>query len=254
MSLTEREAKLRRARRIAALVASLLICLPPHLLYRLFRRPSPWPPRFLALAARSVGTKVRIEGKPLGHDAFYVSSHISWIDILVLGGHADCAFVAHDAIAGWPVIGWLAAQNHTIFVSRQARRQVHRQVDELREALIAHRPIAVFPEGTTGNGAELLPFKPSLLAVMTPPPRDMLVQPVFIDYGDAASGIAWFNNEPAGANAARILGRKGRLPVTLRFLEPFDPRDFPNRKAIAAEAQKRIAACLPPIAVDSAHV
>lgn len=247
-------ARLRRGKRLSALAVSLLICLPPHLICRLLRQSSPWPSRFLALAARSVGARVRIEGQPLGHDAFYVSSHISWIDILVLGGHADCAFVAHDGIARWPVIGWLAAQNHTIFVSREARRHVHRQVDELREALTSHRPIAVFPEGTTGDGIELLPFKASLLAVMSPPPRDMLVQPVFIDYGNAAPVIAWFNGEPAKSNAARILSRTGRLAVTLRFLEPFDPRDFPGRKAIAAEAQKRIAACLLPIAAGNAHV
>ncbi|HKR16319.1 MAG TPA: lysophospholipid acyltransferase family protein [Rhizorhapis sp.] len=248
------KAKLRRMRRIILLLFSLILCLPPHLFCRLIRRPSHWPSRFLALGAFSAGARVRVAGRPLGHDAFYVSNHISWIDILALGGRGGCAFVAHDGIAGWPVIGWLAEQNHTIFVSREARRHVHRQVDQLREALASHQPIAIFPEGTTGDGTALLPFKPSLLAVMAPPPRDMLVQPVFIDYGDAAPEIAWFNNEPAGANASRILGRKGYLPVTLRFLEPFDPRDFPNRKAIAAEAQKRIAACLPPIAADMAHV
>lgn len=247
-------ARLRRGLRIAMLALSLLLCLVPHLCWRLLRRDSPWPPRFLALAGRCAGAHVTIEGAPLGHDAFYVSNHVSWIDILVLGGHGRCAFVAHDGIARWPLIGWLAAQNHTIFVSREARRHVHRQVDDLREALSRHIPIAIFPEGTTGNGSHLLPFKPSLLAVMNPPPRDMLVQPVFIDYGDAAPAIAWFNDEPAGENVARILARKGRLPVTLRFLEPFDPRELPDRKAIAAEAQKRIAACLPPIARAEAHV
>lgn len=252
--MTTFTARLRRTLRIILLLCSLFLCVPLHLLNRLLRRNSPWPPRFLALAAWSVGARVRIAGKPLGHDAFYVSSHISWIDILALGGHARCAFVAHDGIAGWPIIGWLAAQNHTIFVSRDRGRHVHRQVDELREALGLHKPIAVFPEGTTGNGVALLPFKPALLAVMSPPPRDMLVQPVFIDYGAAARDIAWFNGEPAGANSARILARKGRLLVTLRFLTPFDPKDYPDRKAIAAEAQKRIAACLPPIAGGAAHV
>src|SRR3546814_15192511 len=57
---------------------------------------SPWPPRLLALAAWSIGARVKIAGKPLGHDAFYVSNHLSWVDILALGGHGRCAFVAHD--------------------------------------------------------------------------------------------------------------------------------------------------------------
>src|SRR3546814_9953123 len=89
---------------------------------------------------------------------------------------------------------------------------------------------------------------------MTPPPRDMLVQPIYIDYGDAARDIAWCNGESAGANAARPFARKGKLPVTLRFLEPFDPKSFTHRKAIAAEAQKKIAAFPPPTARAAATV
>src|SRR3546814_1671677 len=121
-------------------------------------------------------------------------------------------------------------------------------------ALSIPHPCAICPKGTPGYGSALLPFKPALLAVMTPPPLDMLVQPIYIDYGEAARDIAWCNGESAGANAARLLARKGKLPVTLRFLEPFDPKDFPHRKAIAAEAQKKIAACLPPIAGAAATV
>src|SRR3546814_18761652 len=102
-----------------------------------------------------------------------------------------------------------------------------------------HQPIAIFPEGTTGDGATLLPFKPSLLAVMTPPPRDMLVQPIYIDYGDAARDIAWCNGESAGANAAPRLARKSKFAVTLRFLVPFDPKTFPHSKDIADQSTKK---------------
>src|SRR3546814_7349474 len=63
--------------RIALLACSLLLCLPLHLLWRLLRLRSPWPPRFLALAAWSIGARVKIVGKPLGHDAFYVSNHLN---------------------------------------------------------------------------------------------------------------------------------------------------------------------------------
>src|SRR3546814_7743224 len=82
---------------------------------------------------------------------------------------------------------------------------------------------------------------------MTPPPRDMLVQPIYIDYGDAARDIAWCNGESAGAKAARLLARKRKLTVKLRFLEPFDPKDFPHRKAKTAATQKKKAASLQPI-------
>ncbi|WP_298395192.1 1-acyl-sn-glycerol-3-phosphate acyltransferase [Sphingobium sp.] len=234
-------ASLRRLLRIGGLAGSLLLCLIPHLLWRLARRPSPWPRHFLALAARSVGAQVRIEGRPHDGDMVLLANHVSWIDILALGGATGAAFVSHDGVARWPVIGWLAAQNNTLFVSRERRGALSGQIDALRSALLGHQPVALFPEGTTSDGMGLLPFKPSLLAVLLPPPRAVMIQPVHIDYGADASAIAWHGEEPAGANAMRLLARKGALPVTLRFLEPFDPASCADRKVIAATARDRIA-------------
>jgi 1-acyl-sn-glycerol-3-phosphate acyltransferase len=234
-------AGLRRAGRIAALIASLLLCLVPHLVCGLLRLRSPWPRRFLALAARSVGARVRIEGRAPPGDIFLLANHVSWIDILALGGASGAAFVSHDGVAKWPVVGWLAAQNNTLFVARERRGALAGQLQALRAAMLGHQPVALFPEGTTSDGAGLLPFKPSLLAVLLPPPRTVMIQPVHIDYGAATGEIAWHGDEPAGANAKRILGRRGALPVTLRFLEPFDPAACGDRKAIAARAHAAIA-------------
>lgn len=184
---------------------------------------------------------MRIEGRPHDGDMFLLANHVSWIDILALGGATGAAFVAHDGVARWPVIGWLAAQNNTLFVSRERRGALSGQLDALRAALLGHQPVALFPEGTTSDGDRLLPFKPSLLAALLPPPRPVMIQPVHIDYGADRTEIAWHGDEPAGVNAKRILRRKGPLPVTLRFLEPFDPAACADRKAIAALAQDRIA-------------
>lgn len=196
------------------------------------------------MAARSVGARVRIEGHPFQGDSFIIANHVSWVDILALGGATGAAFVAHDGIAGWPVIGWLAAQNNTLFVARNRRGALSAQLDGLRAALAGHQPIALFPEGTTSDGTGLLPFKPALLAVLLPPPRSVRIQPVHVDYGPATAGISWHSDEPAGANVKRLMERRGRLDVTLRFLEPFDPAICPDRKALAATMQERIAASI----------
>lgn len=208
------------------------------------RRRSPWPRRFLGLAARAVGAQVRVEGHPFHGDSFLIANHVSWIDILALGGATGAAFVAHDGIAGWPVIGWLAAQNNTLFVARNRRGALTAQLDALRAALAGHQPVALFPEGTTSDGRGLLPFKPSLLAVLLPAPRAVMIQPVHVDYGPVTPEIAWHSNEPAGVNVKRLLERRGKLVVTLRFLEPFDPAISPDRKALAALTQERIAASI----------
>lgn len=232
---------LRRVGRIAALVASLIACLIPHLFWKLLPFPSPWPRLFLWLAARSVGVRVTKDGIPLSRDVFFVANHVSWIDILALGGATGTAFISHDGVAGWPIVGWLAKQNNTIFVARADRHAVRDQISSLHRALARHQPVALFPEGTTSDGAGLLPFKPALLAGLMPPPRDLHIQPVWIDYGATTADIAWHGDEGAGANASRILARKGTLPVTLHFLDPFHPQAHADRKAVAEEARNRIA-------------
>lgn len=232
------------ATRVAALLLLVLFCVPPHGLWRLFRLSSPWPRMFLAAFARIAGARVRVAGRPLRRDVLLVTNHLSWIDIPILAGASGAAFVAHDGVARVPVVGWFARLNNTIFVARTDRLGVGDQIAALRAALDGRQPIAVFPEGTTTNGSSLLPFKPSLFAVVAPPPKPMMVQPVLLDYAAAAQDVAWVGDEPGDDNAVRLLKRRGGFDVGVVFLDPFDPAGFTDRKAIAAEARSRIRAAL----------
>src|SRR5947208_124396 len=80
--------------RVAGLFALMIVLVPLHYLWRLLRLPSPWPRLYLGTAARICGARVRSEGVPLRRDVFYVANHLSWIDILVIGGASGTAFVA----------------------------------------------------------------------------------------------------------------------------------------------------------------
>ncbi|MFZ4690819.1 MAG: lysophospholipid acyltransferase family protein [Polymorphobacter sp.] len=235
---------LRLAMRTLWLFAALAICLPLHGLWRLAGRPSPWSRRFLAWAARACGARVSTTGTPLARDVFFVANHLSWIDIPILGGVTGTAFVSQDKIRDWPIIGWLAQLNHTVFVSRTDRLAVAGQVEELRAALAEHQPIAIFPEGTTTDGRSLLPFKPPLFQVLLPPPRALRIQPVVLDFDDAGKALAWIGEETAPQNGWRVFTRPGSFHVRVHFLEPFDPGDHPDRKAISARARAAIAAGL----------
>ncbi|MEM8919024.1 MAG: lysophospholipid acyltransferase family protein [Pseudomonadota bacterium] len=230
--------------RVAGILMSLLVCLPLHYLWRLFRLPSPWPRFFLWLVATNCGAIIRTEGKRLKQDVFYVSNHISWFDIPVVAGVTGCTFVAQDGIADWPIIGWLCRINKTIFVSRTDRMNVGGQIEIIREAIEEKYPITVFPEGTTTEGDSLLPFKPSLFQAMAPPPKPIRVQPMLLNFGKVSKEIAWVGDESAASNATSLFSRWGVIPVTLHFLEPFDPSEFSDRKAICAEAERRISKAL----------
>ncbi|MEP3227383.1 MAG: lysophospholipid acyltransferase family protein [Parasphingorhabdus sp.] len=232
------------ALRACAIALTLVICLPLHYLWRLFRLPSPWPRLFLRLVATNCGAVIKTNGQRLKHDVFYVSNHISWFDIPVIAGVTGCTFVAQDGIASWPIIGWLCRINKTIFVSRTDRMQVGNQIDIIREAIEEKYPITVFPEGTTTDGHSLLPFKPSLFQAMAPPPKPIMVQPMLLDYGSVSRNIAWVGEQPAADNALHLFSRWGIISTTLHFLEPFNPAEFGDRKAICAEAERRIADAL----------
>ncbi|MHA6721848.1 lysophospholipid acyltransferase family protein [Sphingomonas sp. RS2018] len=237
-------ARLRIAARLTKMAVALIVSLPLHGVWRLFRLRSPWPPIFLGWIARAAGARIRIVGIPLTRDVLLLSNHVSWLDILVIAGSSGSAFVAKGELADNAVLGWLCRLNRTIFVDRGDRLGVARQVEKLRGALSADHPVTIFPEGTTdGGGTQLLPFKAALIAAIDPPPAGLSVQPVFIDYGVATPDVAWIGVEPGADNALGILARPGRLPVTVRYLDAFDPAGM-GRKAVAERARSAVLAAM----------
>ena len=228
--------------RVAAMAAGLIFCVPFHYLWKAFGARSIWPQVYLGFAGRCAGLRVHVDGRPLTGRVLFVANHVSWLDILALGGATRAIFVSRDDVANWPLVGWIASLNDTLYVARQARREVHGQADQLRQALGKGRAVALFPEGTTAQA--MMPFRPSLFASLFPPLPGVAVQPVVIDYGPVAEEIAWMGNEPAGANAGRILSRKGTIEVALRFLAPIDPEKVGDRKRLAAQAQAEVAQAL----------
>lgn len=195
--------------------------------------------------------RVRTQGVPLRSHVLFLANHLSWLDIMILAGASGTAFVSKDDVARWPVIGWLASLNNTVFVARSERRAVRGQADALREALTTGQPVALFPEGTTDGGHEVLPFRASLLASLFPPLARVKVQPVAIDYGGAADEIAWVGDETAAANARRVLSRRGTTPVTLLFLAPTDAHEYGDRKSLAEESRRAIMTALAPSAASA---
>ncbi len=230
--------------RVAWLLGIAAICLPPHLLCRASGRQSAWNRRFMRWATRACGIRVEVVGRPLRREVFYIANHLSWTDALILGGVTGTSFVAQNGIAVWPVLNFLCRMNDTIFVDRSQRLRVDEQVAEMRAQFASTSTLALFAEGTTSDGRRLLPFKASLLAMLVPPPRRASVQPVVIDCDEAGRELAWIGMETGAQNAWRLLARKGSWRVRVHFLEPFDPAEMPDRKALAARARSAIFARL----------
>jgi 1-acyl-sn-glycerol-3-phosphate acyltransferase len=231
--------------RLLGLIALLIIFVPLHYIYRIFKYGSPFPMLFLRYAGRIAGARVQTIGTPLRRDVFFIANHVSWLDILSLAGASGTAFVAKAELDEVPVVSWLCRLNRTVYVKRENRLGVAEQINLLREALADNWAITVFPEGTTTDGQSLLPFKTSMLSVLEPPPPGVMVQPVLLDYGPTVGeDIGWIGDETGINNAKRVLSRKGSFALKMHFLEPFSPEEFRGRKAIGARARAAIEAAL----------
>lgn len=227
----------RAALRIAGLLLLFTILGPVHVATKWLVGRSPWPSRFLAASAWVVGARVRLEGERISGHSLLISNHVNWLDILVIGGATGCAFVSKDTL-GHPFIHWLADQNATVYVRRSHVKGAKDQAVAIAAALEGAKPVVLFPEGTTGPGTQLLPFRSTLLEAANYAARDVAVRPVAIDYGPAAAEIGWWH-EPGKDNVLRLLGRPGTLPITVHVLAPLDRAG--DRKQLAQQARDAIA-------------
>jgi len=169
-----------------------------------------------------------------------LANHVSWLDILILAGATGCAFVSKDNL-GHGFIHWLADQNQTLYIPRGRRSTTADQARAIASRLDHPQPLALFPEGTTGPGDHLLPFRSSLLAAVAPAPARAAVRPVALDYGSAASEVGWYG-ESGKDNVLRVLGRNGHLPTVVHCLPPLERSE--DRKLLAHQAREAIAAAL----------
>lgn len=133
------------------------------------------------------GIALEIRGTPpVSGPVLLVANHLSWLDISVMHAARHCRFISKSDVERWPVIGRLATAAGTLYIERSTRRDAMRIVRLMQEALARREVLGVFPEGTTADGTELLPFHANLLqaAVLADAP----VQPVGLRFVDRATG------------------------------------------------------------------
>lgn len=142
-----------------------------------------WAVQLLALW----GIHLKVLGQPVvSGPALMVSNHISWLDILVIHAARYCRFVSKSDIRSWPMLGALATGAGTLYIERTRRKDALRMVRDMADAMKQGDVVAVFPEGTTSDGRELLPFHANLIqaAIAAEAP----VQPMSLKFVDARTG------------------------------------------------------------------
>ncbi|MEO5565983.1 MAG: lysophospholipid acyltransferase family protein [Luteimonas sp.] len=189
---------------------------------------------------RVFGFRLRRLGTPMPGATLFVANHVSWVDIVALHSQRMMGFVAKREIAGWPLIGWLAARGETIFHQRGSTESlggvVHEMVLRLREG----RSIGVFAEGRTRDGRGVGPFHARIFTAAVE--AGVPVQPVALRYGAQANAqrtVAFRAHERFFGNFLRLLGEPPRV-ADVCFLAPIPAASEAGRRRIAELARDRI--------------
>lgn len=195
---------------------------------------------------RHLGITLRISGvAPRPSGTLLVANHISFLDIMALHAAVPHArFVSKADVLKWPLLGWLIRNAGTLFIERERKRDAVRVVHAMAQAMKAGDTVAVFPEGTTGAGPQVLPFHANLLqaAIATGTP----VQPAVLRYADAAqpfSPAVEFLGETTLLQSLWRIARARGLCVHVNLLPP-QGSEHADRRALAEHLREQIVAGL----------
>lgn len=193
------------------------------------------------LLLRLLGLHLTVHGTAAPGAHLLVANHVSWLDIPLIAGHAPVRFVSKIEVRRMPVAGWLASGVNTFYIDR-GRGALGPLMRTLAASLRQGRSVALFPEGTTHDGAAVHAFHSRLFAVAFDGHRP--VQPVALRYGpgDAGRPVAPFLDQGALTHLLGLL-RNRRLDAELYFLPPI-PIEGRERKAVSEQARAAIAAAL----------
>lgn len=135
-----------------------------------------------------LGVTLQVRGTPPAHGPLLVvANHISWLDILVMNAARPSHFVSKADVKAWPMIGALVTGAGTLYIERESRRDAMRVVHKMAEHLRSGDILAVFPEGTTGDGQTLLTFHANLIQAAIAAEAPVL--PVGLSYVDPVHGL-----------------------------------------------------------------
>ena len=244
-----------RVWRLAVYLAFTLVLMPVQAFGLVLG--APWTasfPRFYhRQCCRILGLRVRRIGRPTqARPVLFAANHISYLDITVFGSLIAGSFIAKNEVASWPLFGWLARLQRSVFIDRRVRSTAA-QRDSIAGRLAAKEALILFPEGTSGDGNRVLPFKSALFSVANHAATGpVTVQPVSIAY-TRLDGMpigrrlrplfAWYGSMAMAPHLWTLLGL-GTIEVLVEFHRPTTLADRGSRKALAGYCQERVAAGL----------
>ncbi|MGH1398183.1 MAG: lysophospholipid acyltransferase family protein [Alphaproteobacteria bacterium] len=198
------------------------------------------------------GIKVRVKGKPhVNGQVIYLSNHLSYLDIPVIGSILKTRFVSRKDAGNWVFMGWLVKLGQTAFVER-SRSAVKQDSGAIGAVIEDGQSLIIFPEGTSTDGQEVLPFKSSLFSLFLLEDKpDLRVQPMTLQVlssdkrapkSQADRDIyAWHKDldTPFFVHLWLFAQRRG-AEICLTFHDSVRAHDFENRKTLAKACHETV--------------
>lgn len=240
--------------RLAAILAVVAALLPLQMLALRLRWPmaARVPVLFHRLVLRLLRVRITTVGRApeAGRAALLLSNHVSWLDIPILAALAPLSFIAKSEVEGWPLVGLLAKLQRCVFVERSRKASTGEVNAIVAQRLGAGDAMVLFPEGTTGDGIRLLPFRSSLVgaartALLSHEVETIDLQPVAIAYRRQRGlpltrrempTVAWYGDMGLAPHLAAFV-RGGPIDVTVVWGEPIAFDRSIDRKAATARAE-----------------
>ena len=183
---------------------------------------------------------------------------MSYADIPVLGSFLYAFFISKGSVAGWPLLGTLAKLSHTVFIGR-SRSDTQEAIKRIEKSLLNGKSFILFPEGTSTNGADVLPFKSSSFDIFLREhlKENLLIQPFTIALIDTNNTplrhcddrdiYCWYGDMDFMPHIWTLAKSKGaRLHITLHPAKA--AKDYDDRKTLAHDChtivQKELSATI----------
>ncbi len=217
------------------------------------KRRKTYPRRFHTFLCWLFGIRVKVIGTPVqDQGVLMVANHTSWLDIPILSKAARISFVAKAEVATWPFFSTLAKLQETVYVERTKRSQTGQARDMIRERLLAGDALMLFPEGTSSDGNQVLPFKSALMGAVEAEVEDaqgrkkhVLVQPVSTAYvglhgmpmgRENRPMFAWYGDMDLVPHLWEYLNM-GPIDVIVEYHKPISIDTVGDRKKLAKMAE-----------------
>jgi 1-acyl-sn-glycerol-3-phosphate acyltransferase len=211
-----------------------------------------WRRAYFGGSARGIlarlNVQVEITGEFPSTGGILVSNHLGYLDVLVLASLGPTVFVARADVERWPVLGALTRWCSTIYIDRERRDQIPAVIGAMADALSTGSQVVFFPEGTSGSGETVMPFRASLFGVATA--GEIPVHVATLTYatlpGDpvARHSVCWWGDE---SFAGHFFGFAGLREV--RASVHFSDRTFKgeNRKELASRCHEAVLEYFEPV-------